>query len=81
MLSLQNTLESEKYACCPLPPYLEGSGCALEEDDSANRPLRDVCFHLLKLYSDRYVTFWGRVCGVSNLLLQGTIWPLLSLRA
>ncbi|XP_006032139.1 nuclear pore complex protein Nup98-Nup96 isoform X2 [Alligator sinensis] len=52
--AFQNTLESEKYACCPLPPYLEDSGCALEEDDSANRPLRDVCFHLLKLYSDRH---------------------------
>uniref|UniRef100_A0A7M4FMH4 Nuclear pore complex protein Nup98-Nup96 n=1 Tax=Crocodylus porosus TaxID=8502 RepID=A0A7M4FMH4_CROPO len=52
--AFQNTLESEKYACCPLPPYLEDSGCVLEEDDSTNRPLRDVCFHLLKLYSDRH---------------------------
>ncbi|TFJ98226.1 trypsin-like [Platysternon megacephalum] len=51
--AFQNTPECEKYACCPLPPYLEDSGCVLEEDDSTKRPLRDVCFHLLKLYSDR----------------------------
>uniref|UniRef100_A0A8C0AVT0 Nuclear pore complex protein Nup98-Nup96 n=1 Tax=Buteo japonicus TaxID=224669 RepID=A0A8C0AVT0_9AVES len=50
--AFQNTPECEKYACCPLPPYLEGSGCVIEEDDNAGRPLRDVCFHLLKLYSD-----------------------------
>ncbi|NXS93869.1 NUP98 protein, partial [Jacana jacana] len=47
------TAEGEKYACCPLPPYLEESGCVIEEDENAGRPLRDVCFHLLKLYSDR----------------------------
>ncbi|KAF4798463.1 nuclear pore complex protein Nup98-Nup96 isoform X1 [Turdus rufiventris] len=29
------------------------SGCVIEEDDNGGRPLRDVCFHLLKLYSDR----------------------------
>ncbi|XP_040390705.1 nuclear pore complex protein Nup98-Nup96 isoform X1 [Cygnus olor] len=52
--AFQNTPESEKYACCPLPPYLEGSGCVIEEDDNAGRPLRDVCFHLLKLYSDKH---------------------------
>ncbi|KAM9299927.1 nuclear pore complex protein Nup98-Nup96 isoform 5-T5 [Morus bassanus] len=52
--AFQNTPECEKYACCPLPPYLEDSGCVIEEDDNAGRPLRDVCFHLLKLYSDRH---------------------------
>ncbi|XP_068276497.1 nuclear pore complex protein Nup98-Nup96 isoform X2 [Nyctibius grandis] len=52
--AFQNTQECEKYACCPLPPYLEESGCVIEEDDDAGRPLRDVCFHLLKLYSDRH---------------------------
>uniref|UniRef100_A0A8C3U018 Nuclear pore complex protein Nup98-Nup96 n=1 Tax=Catharus ustulatus TaxID=91951 RepID=A0A8C3U018_CATUS len=51
--AFQNTSECEKYACCPLPPYLEDSGCVIEEDDNGGRPLRDVCFHLLKLYSDR----------------------------
>uniref|UniRef100_A0A8V5GP24 Nuclear pore complex protein Nup98-Nup96 n=1 Tax=Melopsittacus undulatus TaxID=13146 RepID=A0A8V5GP24_MELUD len=53
-LAFQNTSECEKYACCPLPPYLEDSGCVIEEDDNTGRPLRDVCFHLLKLYSDRH---------------------------
>ncbi|NXP54369.1 NUP98 protein, partial [Heliornis fulica] len=48
------TAEGLKYACCPLPPYLEDSGSLVDEDDSAGRPLRDVCFHLLKLYSDRH---------------------------
>ncbi|NWX05403.1 NUP98 protein, partial [Caloenas nicobarica] len=52
--AFQNTPECEKYACCPLPPYLEDSGCVIEDDDNAGRPLRDVCFHLLKLYSDRH---------------------------
>ncbi|XP_025904918.1 nuclear pore complex protein Nup98-Nup96 isoform X2 [Nothoprocta perdicaria] len=52
--AFQNTPECEKYACCPLPPYLEDSGCVIEEDDNMGRPLRDVCFHLLKLYSDRH---------------------------
>ncbi|NXA43427.1 NUP98 protein, partial [Eudromia elegans] len=52
--AFQNTPECEKYACCPLPPYLEDSGCVMEEDDNTGRPLRDVCFHLLKLYSDRH---------------------------
>ncbi|NXB03607.1 NUP98 protein, partial [Cnemophilus loriae] len=51
--AFQNTSECEKYACCPLPPYLEDSGCVIEEDENGGRPLRDVCFHLLKLYSDR----------------------------
>uniref|UniRef100_A0A8U8ATT8 Nuclear pore complex protein Nup98-Nup96 n=1 Tax=Geospiza parvula TaxID=87175 RepID=A0A8U8ATT8_GEOPR len=51
--AFQNTSECEKYACCPLPPYLEDSGYVIEEDDNGGRPLRDVCFHLLKLYSDR----------------------------
>ncbi|NXX97999.1 NUP98 protein, partial [Centropus bengalensis] len=52
--AFQNTSESEKYACCPLPPYLEDSGYVTEDNSNAGRPLRDVCFHLLKLYSDRH---------------------------
>ncbi|XP_028907504.1 nuclear pore complex protein Nup98-Nup96 isoform X1 [Ornithorhynchus anatinus] len=51
--AFQNTSENERYACCPLPPYVEDSGCGFEEDNT-KRPLRDVCFHLLKLYSDRH---------------------------
>ncbi|XP_044274493.1 nuclear pore complex protein Nup98-Nup96 isoform X2 [Varanus komodoensis] len=50
--AFQDSVEGDRYACPPLPPYLEGSGCVLEEGD-AQQPLRDVCFHLLKLYSDR----------------------------
>ncbi|XP_075436680.1 nuclear pore complex protein Nup98-Nup96 isoform X3 [Ascaphus truei] len=49
--------EAERYACMPLPPYLEDSGIRLEEDfedERSKRPRRDVCFHLLKLYSDRH---------------------------
>ncbi|XP_065601801.1 nuclear pore complex protein Nup98-Nup96 isoform X2 [Cyrtonyx montezumae] len=52
--AFQTTSESDKYACCPLPPYLEDSGCDTEDEDNVGRPLRDVCFHLLKLYSDRH---------------------------
>ncbi|XP_077197228.1 nuclear pore complex protein Nup98-Nup96 isoform X2 [Paroedura picta] len=50
--AFQDSSACDKYACSPLPPYLEGSGCVFEEDDS-QRSVQDVCFHLLKLYSDR----------------------------
>ncbi|KAJ7320252.1 hypothetical protein JRQ81_019763 [Phrynocephalus forsythii] len=50
--AFQDSPESEAYASPPLPPYLEGSGCAMEEGRSQH-PLRDACFHLLKLYSER----------------------------
>uniref|UniRef100_A0A9L0SSL7 Nuclear pore complex protein Nup98-Nup96 n=1 Tax=Equus caballus TaxID=9796 RepID=A0A9L0SSL7_HORSE len=52
--AFQNTSEGDRYACSPLPSYLEGSGCVLEEEQDSRRPLQDVCFHLLKLYSDRH---------------------------
>ncbi|XP_069496441.1 nuclear pore complex protein Nup98-Nup96 isoform X2 [Ambystoma mexicanum] len=55
--AFQDPKEGETYACSPLPPYLEDSGICMEEeyeDESERRPLRDVCFHLLKLYSDRH---------------------------
>ncbi|KAM9388581.1 nuclear pore complex protein Nup98-Nup96 [Phaethornis superciliosus] len=52
--AFQNSAECEKYACCPLPPYLEDAGCVAEEEENGGRPLRDICFHLLKLYSDRH---------------------------
>ncbi|KAM9220481.1 nuclear pore complex protein Nup98-Nup96 isoform 1-T1 [Dugong dugon] len=52
--AFQNTSEGDRYACSPLPSYLEGSGCIAEEEQDSQRPLRDVCFHLLKLYSDRH---------------------------
>ncbi|XP_032975642.1 nuclear pore complex protein Nup98-Nup96 isoform X4 [Rhinolophus ferrumequinum] len=52
--AFQNTSEGDRYACSPLPSYLEGSGCVVEEEQDSRRPLQDVCFHLLKLYSDRH---------------------------
>ncbi|XP_036114957.1 nuclear pore complex protein Nup98-Nup96 isoform X4 [Molossus molossus] len=52
--AFQNTSESDRYACSPLPSYLEGSGYVVEEEQDSQRPLQDVCFHLLKLYSDRH---------------------------
>uniref|UniRef100_A0A8C5M6P9 Nuclear pore complex protein Nup98-Nup96 n=1 Tax=Leptobrachium leishanense TaxID=445787 RepID=A0A8C5M6P9_9ANUR len=43
------------YACYPLPPYLEDDNLHPNEDLVTFSPSlqRDVCFHLLKLYSDR----------------------------
>ncbi|KAM6157513.1 nuclear pore complex protein Nup98-Nup96 isoform 4-T4 [Rhynchocyon petersi] len=52
--AFQNTSEDDRYACSPLPSYLDGSGYVTEEEQDLQRPLRDVCFHLLKLYSDRH---------------------------
>ncbi|XP_046297781.1 nuclear pore complex protein Nup98-Nup96 isoform X6 [Marmota monax] len=52
--AFQNTSEGDRYACSPLPSYLEDSGCVVEEEQDSRRPLQDVCFHLLKLYSDRH---------------------------
>ncbi|XP_020024736.1 nuclear pore complex protein Nup98-Nup96 isoform X2 [Castor canadensis] len=52
--AFQNTSEGDRYACSPLPSYLEGSGYLVEEEQDSQRPLQDVCFHLLKLYSDRH---------------------------
>lgn len=49
--------EGGKYACSPLPPYLETDSEPDEdegEQDQNHRPLYDLCFHLLKLYSDRH---------------------------
>ncbi|XP_051005035.1 nuclear pore complex protein Nup98-Nup96 isoform X2 [Acomys russatus] len=52
--AFKNTSEGDKYACSPLPSYLEDFGCVVEEEKDSQRPLQDVCFHLLKLYSDRH---------------------------
>ena len=56
--SPQGDGETGRYACAPLPPYLDPSqGADMEEEDeeeeSAKRPLYDLCFHLLRLFSDR----------------------------
>uniref|UniRef100_A0A8C0K412 Nuclear pore complex protein Nup98-Nup96 n=1 Tax=Canis lupus dingo TaxID=286419 RepID=A0A8C0K412_CANLU len=52
--AFQSSSEADRYACSPLPSYLEGSGYVIEEEQNSQRPLQDVCFHLLKLYSDRH---------------------------
>uniref|UniRef100_A0A3B3T4H9 Nuclear pore complex protein Nup98-Nup96 n=1 Tax=Paramormyrops kingsleyae TaxID=1676925 RepID=A0A3B3T4H9_9TELE len=50
----------DKYACPPLPPYLDNCECEvleeqeLQEVGEPRRQLYDICFHLLKLYSDRH---------------------------
>lgn len=50
----------KRYACPPLPPYvdeLELLGLDEEMDETeSKKPLYDICFHLLKLYSDRHYT-------------------------
>uniref|UniRef100_A0A673NKE5 Nuclear pore complex protein Nup98-Nup96 n=1 Tax=Sinocyclocheilus rhinocerous TaxID=307959 RepID=A0A673NKE5_9TELE len=50
--------EVKRYACPPLPPYvdeLELLGLDEEMDETeSKKPLYDICFHLLKLYSDRH---------------------------
>ncbi|KAM4726112.1 nuclear pore complex protein Nup98-Nup96 isoform 1-T2 [Anableps anableps] len=49
--AFQGSTEAGRYACAPLPPYLEGA--LPPEEESSKQPLLDLCFHLLKLYSDR----------------------------
>ncbi|XP_013855951.1 nuclear pore complex protein Nup98-Nup96, partial [Austrofundulus limnaeus] len=51
--AFQGSTEAGRYACAPLPPYLEGEE-PNEEEEESSRPLYDLCFHLLKLYSDRH---------------------------
>lgn len=52
--AFQESEESTRYAAYPLPAYLEGPGLCLESIDADPSSIkRDVCFHLLKLYSDR----------------------------
>ncbi|XP_075054497.1 nuclear pore complex protein Nup98-Nup96 [Mixophyes fleayi] len=53
--AFQESDEGLRYAAYPLPSYLEGP-CLQSDDDSmetSSSVKRDVCFHLLKLYSDR----------------------------
>ncbi|XP_066444628.1 nuclear pore complex protein Nup98-Nup96 isoform X2 [Eleutherodactylus coqui] len=52
--AFQESEEDTRYAAYPLPDYLEGHGLHLEAIDANTSSIkRDVCFHLLKLYSDR----------------------------
>ncbi|XP_059207267.1 LOW QUALITY PROTEIN: nuclear pore complex protein Nup98-Nup96 [Centropristis striata] len=57
--AFQGSCEGGKYACAPLPPYLEAEQPDMEEEEQeeeeeSKRSLHDLCFHLLKLYSDRH---------------------------
>ncbi|KAM9498566.1 nuclear pore complex protein Nup98-Nup96-like isoform 7-T11 [Salvelinus alpinus] len=52
--AFQGSAEGQKYACAPLPPYLDQSDQPDMEEEESKRPLYDICFHLLKLYSDRH---------------------------
>lgn len=54
--AFQGSCEAGKYACAPLPPYLEAEQLGMDEEDEVEpkQPLYDLCFHLLKLYSDRH---------------------------
>ncbi|XP_077361067.1 nuclear pore complex protein Nup98-Nup96 [Festucalex cinctus] len=57
--AFQGSCEVGKYACAPLPPYLEWEQSDMDhydkdEEEESKQPLYDVCFHLLKLYSDRH---------------------------
>uniref|UniRef100_A0A8C7SQM7 Nuclear pore complex protein Nup98-Nup96 n=1 Tax=Oncorhynchus mykiss TaxID=8022 RepID=A0A8C7SQM7_ONCMY len=52
--AFQGSAEGQKYACAPLPPYLDQSVPLDMEEEESKRPLYDICFHLLKLYSDRH---------------------------
>ncbi|XP_076158509.1 nuclear pore complex protein Nup98-Nup96 isoform X1 [Alosa pseudoharengus] len=56
--AFQGSPDELKYACAPLPPYLESCdlACIEEEmeEEGVKKPLYDICFHLLKLYSDRH---------------------------
>ncbi|XP_068187416.1 nuclear pore complex protein Nup98-Nup96 [Antennarius striatus] len=54
-VAFQGSSEVEKYACAPRPPYMESEELDMEEEaEECQRPLHDLCFHLLKLYSDRH---------------------------
>ncbi|XP_027009207.2 nuclear pore complex protein Nup98-Nup96 [Tachysurus fulvidraco] len=55
--AFQGSEEGIKYACAPLPPYMDNIDQeTLEEmeDTESNKTLYDICFHLLKLYSDKH---------------------------
>lgn len=43
-----NAPENEMYAALPTPEYKE---CDFDTESSNNKPVYDLCFHLLKLYT------------------------------
>ncbi|KAG9351821.1 hypothetical protein JZ751_023072 [Albula glossodonta] len=66
--AFQGSGENQKYACSPLPPYLDEPEEEMEDSADSQRPLFDICFHLLKLYSDRHYSLQQLLdpCTVTN---------------
>ncbi|XP_078258062.1 LOW QUALITY PROTEIN: nuclear pore complex protein Nup98-Nup96 [Rhinoraja longicauda] len=55
--AFQGSEDVETYARYPLPPYLEDTSVDLigaAESEDGRAPQQDICYHLLKLYSDRH---------------------------
>ncbi|XP_063041599.1 nuclear pore complex protein Nup98-Nup96 isoform X2 [Engraulis encrasicolus] len=52
--AFQGSCDGLKYACAPLPPYLESGDPEEMEESGMKIPVYDICFHLLKLYCDRH---------------------------
>ncbi|XP_051881963.1 nuclear pore complex protein Nup98-Nup96 isoform X2 [Pristis pectinata] len=55
--AFQGSEDVERYARYPLPPYMEDTSVDLigaSENEDGNAPHQDICYHLLKLYSNRH---------------------------
>ncbi|XP_067889099.1 nuclear pore complex protein Nup98-Nup96 isoform X2 [Heterodontus francisci] len=55
--AFQGSEDGQRYACYPLPPYLEDTDVDLiggPESEQEGGLHQDICYHLLKLYSDRH---------------------------
>ncbi|XP_078401075.1 nuclear pore complex protein Nup98-Nup96 isoform X1 [Cetorhinus maximus] len=55
--AFQGSEDIQRYARYPLPPYLEDTDIDLIEVPESGKegdPHQDICYHLLKLYSDRH---------------------------
>ncbi|XP_060682361.1 nuclear pore complex protein Nup98-Nup96 isoform X1 [Hemiscyllium ocellatum] len=55
--AFQGSEAVQRYARYPLPPYLEDTNIDLieaPENEEEEAPHQDICYHLLKLYSDRH---------------------------
>uniref|UniRef100_A0AAR2LBS6 Nuclear pore complex protein Nup98-Nup96 n=1 Tax=Pygocentrus nattereri TaxID=42514 RepID=A0AAR2LBS6_PYGNA len=56
--AFQGLEDGRKYACAPFPPYVDDIELLglYEEmvDTESKKSLYDICFHLLKLYSDKH---------------------------
>lgn len=55
--AFQGSEDGRKYACAPLPPYMddvEQEAVEEMEETESTKALYDICFHLLKLYSDKH---------------------------